>query len=102
MSVSRLEPVERARRYAKSRTLTIEKEFGYGCDGFVLSTNQGTAIKAFRYPELFRQKLEIYEYLKKWGITKVHDFHIPELISSDPGLSVIEMTVVSPPFVLDL
>ncbi|MFO1040382.1 MAG: hypothetical protein U0941_01265 [Planctomycetaceae bacterium] len=101
MSISRLDPVERAKRYAKSRDLTIEKDFGYGCDGFVLATNKGTAIKAFLFPQLYLYELEIYEYLKKWQINKAHDFHIPELVSSDPGLSVIEMTVVSPPFILD-
>lgn len=101
MNVSRLDPVERAKRYAKSRNLTIEKDFGFGCDGFVLATNRSTAIKAFRYPQLYRYELEIYEYLQQHEITKIHDFHIPELVSSDPGLCVIEMTIVSPPFILD-
>ena len=101
MTVSRLDPIERGTRYAKSRNLTIEKEFGYGCDGFVFATNKSTAVKSFRYPQLFQYELEIYDYLTEHRITSVDEFHIPELVSSDPGLCVIEMTIVSPPFVLD-
>jgi hypothetical protein len=101
MSPLRAYAIDRARQYAKTKSFTIETEFGSGCDGFVLATNQGTAIKAFHFPELYRRELEIYEYLLKWDITEVHGFHIPKLLGHDADLAIIEMTVVSPPFVLD-
>jgi hypothetical protein len=77
MSAFPLDPLERARRYAKSRGLAIEGNFGFGRDGFVLSTNKGTAIKAFRHHKLYLQELEIYEYLLHWNIIEVSGFHIP-------------------------
>jgi len=101
MSDPKSNAYDRAQRYAKSKGMTIEKLFGDGCDGYVLATSAGTAVKAFNFPQLFCRELEIYEYLKRWDITEVHGFHIPKLVASNSDLSVIEMTVVSPPFVLD-
>ncbi len=92
---------DRAEMYAKSSKLTIEKELGGGYDGVVLATNKGTAIKAFRFTELYRQELTVYQYLAKWRITEVNGFHIPRLVGFDNNRAIIEMTVVSPPFVVD-
>ena len=93
--------LDRAQRYADSKNITIQTDFGAGVDGCVFATNQLTAIKAFHFDKLYRQELEIYLYLKEWNISEVAGFSIPRLIGHDPTLAVIEMTVVTPPYVLD-
>ena len=66
-----------------------------------MQTTKATAIKAFYYSAPFLNELEVYRYLKRWNITEVTGFHIPELVGSDEGLRIIEMSVVMPPFILD-
>jgi hypothetical protein len=39
--------------------------------------------------------------LQQAAITEVRGFHVPELIRWDDTLRIIEMTIVTPPFVLD-
>ena len=90
-----------ARRYAKMKSLTTEKVFGYGQEGYVLQTNKMTAVKAFYFPQHYRQELEVYQYLKLWRITEVAGFHIRQLISHVDQLKIIEMTVVAAPFIVD-
>ncbi len=92
---------DRTAAYAKLRRLTIEKEFGGGYDGRVLQTSKMTAIKVFEYSELYDRELEVYKYMNKWGIRQVDAFHIPRLIAFDKSLAVIEMSVVTPPFIVD-
>lgn len=92
---------DRTATYAKTRRLTIEKEFGGGYDGRVFQTNKMTAIKVFGYTELYHRELEVYQYMNKWGITQVDAFHIPRLIAFDKSLAIIEMSVVMPPFIVD-
>jgi len=43
----------------------------------------------------------VYERLREAGVTEVLGFHVPQLIRADDELSVIEMTIVTRPFVLD-
>lgn len=95
-------PHDRAALYASSRSLAIQKEeLGSGYDGTVLATNKGTALKVLNNPQLYRQELTIYQHLKKKNIHRINDFQVPQLIDFDDTLSIIEMTIVSPPFVLD-
>lgn len=81
--------------------MTIEKQIGGGFDGVVLGTNVATAIKSLNNKELYRQERDVYLYLKEKEIWQVNAFHIPQLINCDDELLVIEMTLVSPPFLLD-
>lgn len=92
---------DRKAAYAKLRRLTIEKEFGGGYDGCVFQTNRMTAIKVFGYTELYDRELEIYQYMNKWGIRQVDAFHIPRLLAFNKSLAIIEMSVVTPPFIVD-
>ena len=94
-------PLERAALYAKSKDLAIDKTLGGGYDGLVLSTSGRTAIKAFNYDQLYRQELAVYRRFLERKFFQADDFQIPRLIGSDDQLNVIEMTIVSPPFIVD-
>uniref|UniRef100_A0A7C2K1V4 Protein kinase domain-containing protein n=1 Tax=Schlesneria paludicola TaxID=360056 RepID=A0A7C2K1V4_9PLAN len=96
-----LSPLDRAQRYAKDRGLTIEKPLGGGFDGIVLGTSHRTAIKSLVHPILYRQERDVYLRLQELNLSNLREFEIPRLVDLDDTLQVIEMMIVSPPFVLD-
>ncbi|HUQ68133.1 MAG TPA: hypothetical protein VM165_01340 [Planctomycetaceae bacterium] len=101
MTGSPLTSRERAELYAKERALTIEKPLGGGFDGVVLGTNRRTAVKSLNYPILYQRERDVYLRLAEHNVNRVNGFEVPRLIDVDDRLMVIEMTIVSPPFVLD-
>ncbi len=92
---------DRSQLYVESRTLAIESRLGFGQDGYVYSTSNKTAIKCLRSEELYRREVAVYRHLQDRKVKIVKEFHVPELIDYDDGLLVIEMTIVTPPYVLD-
>ncbi len=92
---------DRTQLYAERRSLAIESQLGFGQDGFVYGTSNKTAIKCLHSLELYRRELAVYLHLQERNVKKIHDFHVPQLIDYDDMLLVIEMTVVTPPYVLD-
>ena len=91
----------RAVLYAKEKGLTIENSLGGGQDGVVLSTNRRTAIKSFCFEELYRREKAVYLRLAEKGFVRTIVFHIPRLIELHNVLWIVEMTIVSPPFIVD-
>ncbi len=67
----------------------------------VLMTETPTAIKSFIYEKLYRQERDVYLRFREKGFVKANDFHVPRLIEFDDELTVIEMTVVTPPYIVD-
>lgn len=92
---------DRAELYAARRNLTIEKSLGFGNDGSVFATSDRTAIKCLKYQSLFENELAIYQHLTHLGLVNVNEFEIPALVNFCEELLVIEMTIVTPPYVLD-
>jgi hypothetical protein len=90
-----------ANEYARQRGSELLDRLGYGQDGIVYSTNQKSAVKAFRYDEQYRREKEVYGRIQKQNISKVGEFAIPRPISYHDKLMVIEMEIVSPPFIVD-
>lgn len=93
--------LSRAAMYAKTKGLTIESDLGAGMDGVVLMTETPTAIKSFIRPELYRQERDVYLRFREKGFVKANDFHVPRLIEFDDVLMVVEMTVVTAPYIVD-
>jgi hypothetical protein len=54
-----------------------------------------------RAREPFLRELAVYQRLKAARITKVLGFNVPQLLRHDDGICIIEMTIVTRPFVLD-
>lgn len=92
---------ERLTAYAEKQGFTLEKEFGSGWDGIVFSTSKGSAVKSLRYEKLFCNERDIYLRLQEKNVGAVLGFAIPRLFDYDNALWVIEMQIVTPPFVLD-
>jgi hypothetical protein len=54
-----------------------------------------------RYKPLYQCERDVYRRLAEDGISSVVGFDVPRLINYDDELWVVEMGIVSPPFVLD-
>jgi len=79
---------------------------GHGIHGIVYAAERNTepgnvAIKVHRSREVHERERDIYLRLREAGVVEVLGFNVPKLIRSDDELMVIEMTIVSRPFVLD-
>jgi hypothetical protein len=96
-----LEAENRSREYARRKNATIGDRLGWGQDGVVVPTSLKSALKAFRYEELYRQELAVYQRLADWEVTSVRGFAVPRLLGYDDDLWVLEMQIVERPFVLD-
>jgi hypothetical protein len=95
-----------ARLYAARRQLDLAETLGSGNHGIVLAAKHKTkpadvAIKVLRLEEPYWREKRAYQRLGMRAVTTVQGFNVPELIDSDDGLLVLEMTIVRRPFVLD-
>jgi hypothetical protein len=92
-------PVVRA--FAARYGCTLTDRIGVGNDGAVFRTDRFTAVK-FAYDRIqFLRELEVYQVLTELCVERVLGHEVPSLRGSDAELRAIEMTVVSPPFLLD-
>ena len=98
--------IQNARAYAAQHRLQLAERLGFGIHGiiFVAEDNSKagkTAIKAHRSEEPYLRERDVYKRLKAVGITELVGCRVPQLIRTDDNLRVIEMTIVTRPFVLD-
>jgi hypothetical protein len=100
------ELIQNARAYASQHQLKLAKRLGFGVHGIIFATgdkgkNGRTAIKVHRELEPYRRERTAYERLAQAGVTGILGFNVPQFIRADDDLRVIEMSVVTRPFVLD-
>ena len=101
MASSELE--SRRQCYAESHSIAIDPEdrLGFGTDGAVWRTNRDTAVKVFEREENYCRERDSYQRLMEQEIISIDGFAVPRLNDCDDELLVVEMDIVSPPFVLD-
>lgn len=90
-----------AQRYAGSKETKLVVSLGAGTDGVVFRSDRKTAVKALAERYNYELEVECYRRLNVNGITKIHEFNVPCLIDYSDDLQVIEMDIVTPPYVLD-
>jgi hypothetical protein len=98
--------IQNAIAYAAQRQLHLAERLGFGIHGIIYVaesklTSGKTAIKAHREIEPFRRELSVYLRLQEARISEILGFNVPQLLRLDEALRVIEMTIVTRPFVLD-
>jgi len=98
--------IPNARLYASRRELQLAETLGSGKDGIVLVGKRKAqpakvAIKMLRWPDAYEREKKVYERLRDAAVATVLGFNVPQLVGSDDGLRVLEITIVEPPFVLD-
>jgi hypothetical protein len=77
------------------------KQIGSGTEGTVFQTSENTAIKIHIYDHFFQNELAVYQRLKEDHVESVCGFFVPQLLGFDSRLRAIEMTFVTPPYILD-
>ncbi|MGA2248560.1 MAG: hypothetical protein ABSH48_26650 [Verrucomicrobiota bacterium] len=98
--------IQNAIAYASQRQLHLAERLGFGIHGIIYvaegkSTGGKTAIKGHRETEPFLRELSVYLRLQEAQVAEILGFNVPQLIQADDALRVIEMTIVTRPFVLD-
>ncbi len=104
MSVLSLKQLERrAKQYAQRKQLTVDfhRRLGRGIDGAVWPTSRNTAIKVFDRVANYEAERNCYFRLRERSVSEVGIFAIPELLDVDDELMIVEMSIVSPPFIID-
>jgi hypothetical protein len=59
------------------------------------------ALKFFRFKDAYRREKHAYQRLEAFGVSRILDFNVPQLLRFDDELQVLEMTIVKRPFILD-
>jgi hypothetical protein len=104
------EPLRRAREYAERRGLTLGKELGFGVHGVVFVTDNQTAtgragkqsaVKAHNREVEYVRERDVYLRLLECDVANIRGCEVPQFINCDDELLVLEMTIVSRPYVLD-
>jgi hypothetical protein len=101
MGQSNLPLAERAETYCRSFGLLLHRPLGKGKDGTVWLTDRPSAVKVHERTESYQHERDAYIRLLNVGVDSAGEFQIPTLIDFDDALLVIEMSIVSPPFVVD-
>ena len=97
---------KRAERYATLRGLTYAGRLGAGVHGIVLlavgKDRPGrTAVKVHDRADSYQRERDCYLRLSEKSVHQVRGHHVPQMIAHDDELFVVEMTVVTRPYVLD-
>jgi hypothetical protein len=98
---ARLEQRRRILDYAEHNALALGREVGFGVHGSVVETLRNTAAKGFEDRSAYVRERNAFLRLRRHGVWTISACQVPRLIDFDDDLWVIEMTLVSPPFVLD-
>jgi hypothetical protein len=99
---------QNAQAYATRHQRRLAERLGFGIHGIIFRTegNPGTndvatAVKAHRFSEPYARELSVYQCLREAETAKILGFNVPQLLGHDDELRVIEMSIVTRPFVLD-
>jgi hypothetical protein len=97
---------QHAHTYASRYHLRLAERLGHGIHGIVYATEGNAepgnvAIKAHRSCEGYERERDAYLRLKEAGVQEILGFNVPKMIRFDDELLVVEMSIVTRPFVLD-
>lgn len=92
---------ERAESYAKRKKLSIERQIGGGIQGAVFASSSGTAIKALIQGDHYIRERNVYFRLREHNVDELAGFSVPRLVNIHDELLIVEMQIVTPPYVLD-
>jgi hypothetical protein len=91
----------RARDVASDWGTALVRLLGHGIDGNVWETNRNSAIKVFARAETFQRERDCYRRLFENSVRGLAGLAVPQLVDYDNRHLAIEMTIVSPPCILD-
>ncbi|MEX1027991.1 MAG: hypothetical protein WD049_08300 [Candidatus Paceibacterota bacterium] len=106
MMTTKEELLRRADLYAQRHGLVLGEQLGFGVHGIVFVVESQTepgraAIKVHEREAPYQRERDVYLRLQDRGVSEIRGCHVPGLLRYDDGLWMIEMEVVTRPFVLD-
>jgi len=100
------ELIYRADSYAQRHAMVLGDQLGSGVHGIIFVAANKTkpgrvAIKIHKREESYSRERDVYLRLRNRAVSEIRGFHVPQLLRYDDELWVIEMEIVTRPFVLD-
>jgi hypothetical protein len=83
------------------RQLIRKPVLGYGTDGTVWQTKEGTAVKAFELRKNYVNAVRSYRRLSERKLSEICGLSVPFFEGCDGTHMCIEMSIVQPPYLLD-
>jgi hypothetical protein len=98
--------LEIAHLYASRHALEIRESLGSGIHGIVrlLKSNNEPAeraLKLHRHSDPYYREKTVYQHLHAKRVDQILGFRIPKPLRFNDEFLAIEMTIVTPPFILD-
>lgn len=97
--------MNRVHDYCSRQRIVLGERLGHGQDGMVFATNRKSAIKVFHNQNWSRKQYDnekaVYERLTDLNVTQIAGFSVPRLFEAHDELLVLEMEIVTPPYVVD-
>ncbi|SRR6266545_3064238 len=95
-----------AQAYALRHNLRLAERLGHGIHGIVYAAERNlepgnVAIKVHRLQDAYERERNVYLRLRQASVEEILGFNVPKLVRFDDDLLVIEMSIVTRPFVLD-
>jgi len=95
-----------AEAFVQARGGRLGELLGFGIHGIVLvieseKESAAHALKIHSSREPYRRECDVYERLRENGVCTLLGFQVPQILGRDDRLLALEMTIVTPPFVLD-
>jgi hypothetical protein len=91
--------------YCKQHERFLRNPLGSGVHGrvFVAERKDKTSVALKVHSELepYERERDVYCRLRDLEVSEINGFTIPQLINASDDLQIIEMTIVSPPYLLD-
>jgi hypothetical protein len=97
---------QNARAYAGKQQLKLAERLGFGVHGIIYAVEGKSkkgrkAIKAHDEAGPYARERDVYVHLKNLLVDRIRGFNVPQLINFDDSRRIIEMSIVTRPFVLD-
>lgn len=93
-------------RYASRHGLRLGEKLGSGIHGLVHvafkhDIIEKAALKVHQSKGSYTKEREAYQRLQRASVRQIQGFNVPQLLGLDDELLVIEMSIVSKPYLLD-
>ena len=90
-----------AQKYCYQHRLKLVTNLGHGLQGKVFATNRESAIKVHAERAAYLRERDVYQRLTQYQVRQVRGLIVPSLLGFDDTLLIVEMSLVSPPFIVD-
>jgi hypothetical protein len=104
--IEKSELLRRATEYCFRVGAQLGPQLGYGVHGTVFAVHNQTdleqsAIKIHERERPYQRERDVYRRLAETSVSAVRNCRVPRMLRCDDDLWVIEISIVTPPYLLD-